>query len=140
MRFLQRWKVQDRTLVPDSPLYKKSDLVTRVEISPGRFARVPPPTAPYASALHLSKAPRELQEDVVHGKPEAIQRYPKYAKGTFRLAADGKNGLAHHAELRRPDGKWVAIRDNLVNPWVAYSLAQTMVGVTKISIQLLAGP
>ena len=121
MRFLQRWHVRDRTLVPDSPLYKKSDLVTRVEISPGRFARVPPPNPPYANTLHLSKAPLELQEDVVHGKPEGTQRYPKYAKGTFRLAADGENGLAHHTEFRRPDGKWVVIRDNLVNPGYYYA-------------------
>jgi len=121
MRFLQRWRVQGRTLIPNSPVYKKRNLATRVEISPGRFARVPPPTPAYASALHLSKASRELKEDVVHGRPQQTPRYPRYAKGTFRLAADGKNGLAHHAQFRRPDGKWVVIRDNLVNPGYYYA-------------------
>ena len=62
-----------------------------------------------------------MLEDVIHGKPEGSQRHRKYAKGTSRLAADGKHGLAHSTEFRRPDGKWVAIRDNLINPGHYYA-------------------
>ena len=36
--------------------------------------------------------------------------------GQLRLAADGKNGLAHLTELKRPDGKWVVVRDSLLKP------------------------
>ncbi len=121
LEFVRRWRVRGRTIEPDSPLYKISDIVPRVEVTPGRFKRVPPPVEPYASARPFREAPADMREDVVHGKPTLFRRIPKYARGTLRLAADGKNGLAHMTEFRRPDGKWVAVRDNLVNPGYYYA-------------------
>ena len=119
--FVQRWRVEGKTLVPDSPLYKRNEPFTRVEVTPGRFKRVPPPVEPYASARPFAEASAEMKEDIVHGKRKRFHRGPKYAKGTRKLAADGKNGLAHMTEFKRPDGKWVVIRDNLVNPHYYYA-------------------
>ena len=121
MGFVQRWRIEGKTLVPDSPMYKFNDAFTKVEVTPGRFKRVPPVLEPYASAQPFASAPREMQEDVVHGKRVVFHRHPKYAKGTRRLAADGKHGLAHYSEFRRPDGKWVAVRDNLLVPNYYYA-------------------
>ena len=119
--FAQAWRVEGASLVPDSPLYKMSDALTRVEVTPSRFKRVPTPVEPYKSARPFKEAPQAMQEDIVHGKRVRFQRNPKYAKGTDKLAADGKNGLAHHTEFQRPDGKWVAVRDNLLNPHYYYA-------------------
>lgn len=121
LEFVQGWKLDGHTLVPDTPLYRISEAVDRVEVTPGRFKTVPAPIEPYASARPFSEAPASMQEDVVHGGRERFQRSPKYAPGTDQLAADGRNGLAHHTEFRRPDGRWVAIRDNLLVPEYYYA-------------------
>ena len=68
----------------------------------------------------------------MHGKRVKFQRNPKYAKGTDKLAADGKNGLAHHTEFQRPDGKWVAVRDNLLNPHYYYARPSKTSSMTTI--------
>jgi len=121
MDFVQRWKIEDGALKPDSPLYRISEPVDRVEVTPGRFKRVPAPLEPYASARPFSEAPAEMREAVIHGRRVHFQRSPKYEAGTDKLAADGKNGLAHHTEFRRPDGSWVAVRDNLLVPEFYYA-------------------
>lgn len=121
LEFVQGWELKGHTLVPNTPLYKMADPLERVEVTPGRFKRVPPPIEPYAGARPFAEAPADMQEDVVHGKRVQFQRSPKYAPGTDKLASDGKNGLAHHTEFRRPDGKWVAVRDNLLNPEYYYA-------------------
>ncbi|MBM4085216.1 MAG: hypothetical protein FJ272_10540, partial [Planctomycetes bacterium] len=95
LKFAQRWKVEGGRLVPDSPLYKMSEPVAKVEVTPGRFKRVEALIEPYTSARPFSEAPAEMQEDVLRGQPERFSRNPKYAPGTSKLAADGKNGLAH---------------------------------------------
>lgn len=128
MEFVQRWEFRGGTLVPDSPLYKMSEALGQVEITPGRFKRVPTPIDPYASAKPFAEAPVEMQEDVVHGKRVQFQRSPKYASGTDKLAADGKNGLAHHTEFRRPDGRWVTVRDNLLTPEYYYAAEKDNIG------------
>jgi hypothetical protein len=121
MEFAQRWALKGQSLVPDSPLYKMSEALGRVEVTPGCFKSVPPPIEPYATARPFAEAPVEMQEDVVHGKRAQFQRSPKYAPGTDKLAADGKNGLAHHTEFLRPDGSWVVVRDNLLVPECYYA-------------------
>ena len=119
--FVQQWRVEGKTLVPASPLYRINDPMRQVEVTPGRFKRVPRPLEPYASAMPFAEAPQEMKENVVHGKRKRFHRAPRYAKGTRRLAVDGKNGLAHMTEFKRPDGKWVAVRDNLLNPHYYYA-------------------
>lgn len=124
LEFVQGWELQDDRLVPSTALYKLSEMVGRVEVTPGRFKTVPAPLEPYASARPFSEAPQIMQEDVVHGKRVRFQRAPQYAPGTEKLAADGKHGLMHHTEFRRPDGWWVAVRDNLLEPEVYYAAAK----------------
>lgn len=124
LRFVQEWEVCGKTIRPASPLYKTREMVERVEVTPGRFKRVLTPGGHYLQAQPLSAAPVRMREDVVHGVPLRFGRSPKYARGTEKLAADGKNGLAHHTEFERPDGTWVAVRDNLVNPTHYYAAAK----------------
>lgn len=124
LRFVQEWEVSGKTLRPASPLYKTRDLVERVEVTPGRFKRVLPPIGHYVDARPLSEAPARMRDDLRHGTPLRFSRNPKYAPGTEKLAADGKNGLAHHTEFRRPDGTWVAVRDNLINPTHYYAASK----------------
>jgi len=124
LRFVQQWEVHGTTLRPASPLYKTRDLVERIEVTPGRFKRVLPPLGLYMQAQPITAAPASLREDVLRGTPQRFGRNPKYASGTEKLAADGKNGLAHHTEFRRPDGTWVAVRDNLINPTHYYAASK----------------
>lgn len=120
--FVQRWKIQGNTLAADSNLYKMSEPLRHIEVSPGRFKKVLQPFEVYASANSFENAPQDMREDILHGTPlPALTRAPKYAPGTEKLTVDGKNGLAHHSQFKRPDGKWVVIRDNLVNPGYYYA-------------------
>ncbi len=125
LRFVQAWEVAGRTLRPASALYKTRDMADRIEVTPGRFKRVLQPSGRYTQMRPLSEASEQFQADVTRGTPLTFARYPKYAPGTEKLAADGKNGLAHHTEFKRPDGTWVAIRDNLLNPTHYYAASKT---------------
>ncbi len=119
--FVQQWRLEDGRLVAASPLYKRSEPVTQVEVAVGRFKDVVPVSEPYASAIAFDLAPEAMRNDVLNGTPEKFERMPKYAPGTSKLTDDGTNGLAHYTEFRRPDGSWVAIRDNLCNPGYYYA-------------------
>ena len=119
--FVQEWRIEDDKLVPASPFYKRSNPVTRVEVSPGRFKDVVPVLEPYASAVSFEEAPAIMRGDILEDTPVVFERQPVYAPGTWRLTADGTNGLAHHTEFQRPDGSWVAVRDNLNNPGHYYA-------------------
>ena len=113
--FVQAWKIKGNTIVPASPIYKRSDLIaTQYEVTPGRIKKILPPIEPYASARPFSEAPPQMRDDVLQGKRTVFGRSPRYASAEARRkAADGSRGLAHYAEFTRPDGKWVVIRDNL---------------------------
>jgi hypothetical protein len=124
LRFVQEWEVCGKTIRPASPLYKTRELTERIEVTPGRFKRVLPASGRYLHAQPLSAAPAQFREDVLHGTPLRFSRSPKYAAGTEKLAADGKNGLAHQTEFKRPDGTWVAVRDNLLNPTHYYAASK----------------
>lgn len=119
--FMQEWRLDGGRLVAASPLYKRNEPVTRVEVAVGRFKAVVPVIEPYASALPFDQAPEWMRDDVLNGAPVPFERLPKYAPGTSKLTVDGTNGLAHQTEFRRPDGSWVAIRDNLCNPGHYYA-------------------
>jgi hypothetical protein len=120
-RTVQQWDIQGSTLHPVSPVYKTEDFVQQVEVTPGRFKQVPSPLAPYTGALPFASSPAMIQSDIVDGTPESFLRYPNYAAGTWNLTTDGTNGLAHYTEFQRPDGTWVVVRDNLVNPTHYYA-------------------
>ena len=107
LSFVQKWKLEGDKLVPDSPLYKRSEYVTKYEITPGRFMETLPLMAPFTEAVPFDEAPEEIKADIEGGTPVSYGRHPKFAPGTAPLAADGIDALAHMAEFRRPDGKWV---------------------------------
>ena len=113
--FIQEWKIQGKTIVSASPIYQRSKLLgPRCEVTPGRFKKIINPIEPYKSALPFSKAPTQFKDDVLKGKRSVFSRSPRYKTAEARRkAADGSRGLAHFAEFKRPDGKWVVIRDNL---------------------------
>ena len=113
--YVQRWKLDERrvTLVPDSPLYKMSEPVQSLEVTPGRVKLIAPLLPPYANAEPFAHAPAQMQEDLA-SRASTKPRHRSYAPGTIHLAADGYNGLAHFTQFQRPDGKWVALRDNLL--------------------------
>jgi len=119
--FVQEWRLDAGALVAASPLYKRNEPATRIEVAVGRFKDVVPVIEPYASAMSFKQAPEQMRDDVLNGTPEKFERMPKYAPGAWKLTDDGTNGLAHHTEFRRPDGSWVAIRDNLCNPGYYYA-------------------
>jgi hypothetical protein len=116
--YVQRWRADGKTIVPDTSIYRTSaELPARLEVNPGRFKELLPPGEPYAGAKPYAEAPEDFKNDVKNGKRKTFARFPKYASAeAMRAAADGKNGLCHHTEFRRPDGKWVAVRDNLLDP------------------------
>ena len=115
-RYVRRWRLDDNrtTLIPDSPMYVMKEPVTSLEVTPGRVKRIIPLIEPYTSALPFAQAPADFQDDVLHGKAVCFRRSPKYASALAGMqAADGNHGLAHNTVFKRPDGKWVVLRDNL---------------------------
>ena len=124
--FIQKWKFEGDRLIPDSPIYKTSEMVDKLEVTPGRFKQVEQAQEPYRSAKPLSEAPEAMRQEIKNGRRHAYgsaeHRSPRYdSPDASRLAADGLNGLAHGTEFRRPDGKWVAIRDNLLRGGCYYA-------------------
>lgn len=114
--FAQEWTVNDEgRLVPASELYLEHKLPTEIQITPTVRKKLIPFNEPYRSAKLLSQASPDFVR-ALNGKRTAFQRFPKYENdAAFKAATDGKNGLAHHAEFIRPDGKYVVIRDNLLD-------------------------
>ncbi len=121
-QYVQQWGLEDGELVATSQLFKRSEPVEQVEVTRGRFKKAVDLLEPYANAKPFAEAPRTMREDVLRGEPQpSNHRVPNYAPGTWKLTRDGTDGLAHHAEFRRPDGTWVVIRDNLENPGHYYA-------------------
>ncbi len=119
--FVQEWQVFGDSMAPAGDMYLRSERKLRIEVCPGRFKDVFPVDEPYATAEPFTKAPAAMQQDLLYGKPKKFTRTPKYKPGTARLAADGLNGLGHHTEFKRPDNRWVVIRENLLNRGYYYA-------------------
>ncbi len=110
-------------ITPVGPLYAVGPpAVAELKVTPTVTKPLLPLNEPYRSALPLERAPPEVREAYAKGRRVPPSgRSPRYAPGTSKLAANGKNGLAHHTEYARPDGKWVAVRDNLLDPTTYYA-------------------
>jgi hypothetical protein len=105
------------------PMYRvdKSDL-TELRITPTITKRIAPLNEPFRSAPDFEQAPDDVKTGYSRGRRvPPCGRSPRYAAGTFKLAANGRNGLAHNTEFRRPDGKWVVVRDNLLDTETYYA-------------------
>lgn len=119
--FVQEWKLENGKLKPASELYLTTDPIPeKLQVTPTILKTMGAYNPLYANAKHLKFAPKEFQ-DALRQKPTDFQRTPKYTRKTFQIAADGKNGLSHWTEFVRPDGKWVVVRDNLLNPVTYYA-------------------
>jgi hypothetical protein len=123
-RFVQQFDFVDGKLTPTSPVYIVGDPVPEsIEVTPGLVKKLVPLNPPYRDARPLAEAPEEIRDFITESKRDQApwQGYPQYAEGGFKLAANGKNGLAHMTEFERPDGKWVVVRDNLLDSEVYYA-------------------
>jgi len=120
--FYQKWRFNGDILEPDGAMYKYSNFVTSIEITPGNFRAVSPVAQPYKDASLLANAPYQFRSDVLTGRAEPFSRTAYFDTSIAkRTAADGINGLAHIASYRTPNGRWVVIRDNLSNPGIYYA-------------------
>ncbi len=121
--YVQEWKFTGDALAAVSPLYALNAFPEEVKISESFTQQVAKPAEPYASALPLAQAPEEFRK-VIRQPGEVFLRNPNYAPGTWHLAANGINGLAHFSEFERPDGTLVVVRDNLKDRSCYYYAAE----------------
>ena len=121
-KYYQRWVVVGNSLEPNTPLYISGALPTQVEVTSGNFRNVANFLEPYSSAPYFATALWEFRNDVQNGVPYPFTRTAYFSSESPKtVATDGINGLAHIAVFQRPDGNWVAIRDNLLNPGYYYA-------------------
>ncbi len=99
------------------PMYRVSQTIPpELQVTPIISKKILPLNEPFLSAMAFSTAPEAFRAAFSKGRRvPPCGRYPRYERGTFKLAANGKHGLAHNTEFVRPDGKWVAVRDNLLD-------------------------
>lgn len=121
--FVQQWDFVDGKLTPSSLIYFLAPVPATLQLTPSLNLKVAALNAPYHNAPLLKQAPKEIQNAVATANRNRSpwQGHPRYAEGMFKRAANGKDGLAHLTEFQRPDGKWVVVRDNLLDPSVYYA-------------------
>ncbi|HEY1084704.1 MAG TPA: hypothetical protein VGE29_20730 [Prosthecobacter sp.] len=125
--FVQQFDFVEGKLAATSPVYFLGSAVPEsLQITGTLAKRLAPLTPPYRDGALLKDAPKEIQEAVAAANRGRApwQGHPNYAEGMFKRAANGKDGLAHFTEFRRPDGSWVAVRDNLLDSEVYYAAAR----------------
>lgn len=121
--FVQQWGLVEGKLTATSPIYLLGEVPDFLQVTASSKRRVAALNEPYRDAQLLAKAPAEIREAVASANRNRApwQGHPRYAEGMFKRAANGKDGLAHLTEYKRPDGKWVVVRDNLLDPDVYYA-------------------
>jgi len=123
-RYMRQVEVDERGAVrPAGPMYRIGRPPPEVlRVTPSIAKPLLPLNEPFRSARPLESAPQELRAAYAEGRRvPRCGRSPRYAPGTSKLAENGKNGLAHQTEFVRPDGSWVAVRDNLLDPATYYA-------------------
>ncbi|MDR1280081.1 MAG: hypothetical protein LBK99_04590 [Opitutaceae bacterium] len=125
-RFVREFAFVDGKLAPVSPVFILGNPLPRtLEVTPGLVKKLAPLNPPWRDAQPLAGAPQTFRDDfaaaATRERESGQAGPPPYAKGVFKLAANGKNGLAHYTEFCRPDGKWVVVRDNLLDPTNYYA-------------------
>jgi hypothetical protein len=104
-------------LRPEGPMYRVGrPPPAALQVTPSLAKPLLALNEPYRSAEPLERAHQAFRDAYAR-----CGRSPRYAPGTSKLAENGKNGLAHHTEFVRPDGRWVAVRDNLLDPTTYYA-------------------
>lgn len=122
--FVQQFDFVADKLAATSPVYFLGSTVPEsVQITETQIKKLASLTPPYREGKRLKEAPKEIQDVVAAANRGRApwQGHPNYAEGMFKRAANGKDGLAHFTEFQRPDGSWVAVRDNLLDSEVYYA-------------------
>ena len=121
--FVQQWDFVGGRLVATSPIYFLADMPVFLQVTSALRKEVAPLNAPYLNAPLLKHAPSDIQNFIAQANRNRApwQGHPRYAEGMFKRAANGKDGLAHWTEFRRPGGEWVVVRDNLLDAEVYYA-------------------
>lgn len=122
--FVQQFDFVEGKLAATSPVYFLGSRVPEsLQMTEVLGKKLAPLMPAYREGKLLKDAPGEIQEVVAAANRGRApwQGHPNYAEGMFKRAANGKDGLAHFTEFQRPDGSWVAVRDNLLDPEVYYS-------------------
>ena len=123
-RYMRQMEMDARGgIKPVGPMYRIGRPPPEaLHVTPTITKPLHPLNEPFLSAVPFDDAPQETRDAYREGRRvPRCGRSPRYAPGTLKLAANGKNGLAHHTEFVRPDGKWVAVRDNLLDPTTYYA-------------------
>ncbi|HPN85343.1 MAG TPA: hypothetical protein PK821_08420, partial [Victivallales bacterium] len=110
--FYQEWDIVDGKLKTISPLYRSGEIPKTIAMTPDLTMPVEPFTEAFQNAVPFDEAPCEIRRLIKEGKRASHGRPLKYPPGKSNLTVDGSNGLAHQTQFRRPDGSWVAIREN----------------------------
>lgn len=131
--FVQQFDFVDGKITPTSPVYIVGEPIPHtIEVTPGVVKKLAPLNAPYRDAKPLAEAPEEIRNAIAEANRDRApwQGHPQYAEGVFKLAANGKHGLAHMTEFQRPDGKGIVLRDNLLDHEVYYAALRDTEGDT----------
>lgn len=130
-RYVRQVEMDDAGKIrPVGPMYVVGKPpAAEMRLTPAITKKVLPLNEPYRSAAPYETAPKELQAAYSKGlRAPSCGRSPRYAPGTFKLAENGKNGLMHSTEFVRPDGTWVAVRDNLLDLEIYYAAVKDSKG------------
>lgn len=110
--FYQEWDIVDGKLKSVSPIYRSGELPGKITLTPGLTLPIEPFTEAFLKSVPLADAHCEIRKLIESGKRISAVRPLKYPPGKSNLTVDGSNGLAHRTQFRRPDGSWVAVREN----------------------------
>ncbi|HPN84544.1 MAG TPA: hypothetical protein PK821_04315, partial [Victivallales bacterium] len=110
--FYQEWDIVDGKLKTISPLYRSGEIPKTISMTPDLTMPVEPFTEAFQNAVPFADAPCEIRRLIKEGKRISPGRPLKYPPGKSNLTVDGSNGLAHRTQFKRPDGSWVAVREN----------------------------
>lgn len=125
--FVQQFDFVEGKLTATSPIYFiGAPIPESLQVTEKLTKALAPLMPAYREGQRLKAAPQEIQEAVAQANRGRApwQGHPNYAEGMFKRAANGKDGLAHFTEFQRPDGSWVAVRDNLLDSEVYYAAAR----------------
>lgn len=111
-RFFQEWGVRDDRFQPLSPIYMENEMASELRVTTELTLPLEPLIPPYSDAPLLADAPADFQQ-LVRGAENVKSPWAlPYEPAERHLTRDGTNGLAHGSQYQRPDGTWVAVREN----------------------------
>ncbi len=117
--YAQLWAITDGKLTPQSPLCLSAPIPDQMPLTTKQSLHFGPALPPYQDAPNFKSQPPLLA--AIQQMDSTRVNDNSYQSGQASVAANGKNGLMHRAQFQRPDGSWVIIRDNLLDPGYYYA-------------------